>query len=193
MPATASTGDGNKKPGKGNRRTGRVRGYNGQKGGSRTIPWDKDPFILARINVGMKAWHERNSPDTCLSIVNGWIADDETQQVFPSEPSVSLPTIYRDREHGMELRQREAAASADLASKEILGQIDHAINQAWIAFHSAGAASLNRSGYISNIGSLIERKAKLLGLLSKTVTIDAEADEGPVTFTVNIGEHGPKE
>jgi hypothetical protein len=119
----------------------------------------------------MAPYLERRSAAECLTIVNAYL-----KERHPKELPISIDTLYDDRNRGLQLIKEQ---SADTVT-EHLAEYDHAIAEAWVAFRQARGSSLNRSAYISTIGALIEKKAKLDGSLRE------QASEPAATVNVLV-------
>lgn len=152
-----------------NRRTGRARGWSGQKGGAHTIPWRDDQVIVDRVEVGQKPYREKKTDRECLDYVNRWLA-----QAYPKEAPISLTTLKDDRRRALELR-REAVVNA---VAEHAADMDHLIAEAWAAYQDLDDRSLNRSALLNVVVRAVELKAKLDGSLRKDTTalVNVEGD-----------------
>ena len=140
-----------------NRRTGRTKGYAGQKGGAHQVAWCDDPVILDRIHVGLKPWLERRSPLECLEVIRAHMA-----RAHPGEPETSLRTMFEDRQRAQIL------TTGDLNSlkAEHLAEFDHVLERAWEMFEVTNQGASGRAAILGTISQTIERKAKVDGTLS---------------------------
>jgi hypothetical protein len=143
--------DGNQKPA--NRRRGKSRGFNGQKGGAHTLPWRDDPIIRDRIKAGMSPWMRRASPADCLTTVNEYL-----KLKYPDEPPISIATLYTDRAHGLELIKDQVHSSVD----EHLSEMDEALRVAWRDVEALRPGHA-RTNLLIAITTAVEKKAKLDG------------------------------
>jgi hypothetical protein len=149
---------------RGNRRSGPVKGIRNRK---TQLPWRQDSVVMERIAIGAKIWAERHSDGDALRLINQHMASK-----FTAEPAIGRSTMYEDRKHIRELwaERREDAVEEHLAS------LDHTISEAWKAFHTTRGSNLNRSAYLSTIGNLVEKKAKLDGTLVARSQVSGEAN-----------------
>lgn len=94
-PSAAST-----RRGKGNRRTGRVKGTPGRRG---QLPWRDDPFLLRRVELtGDLAYQPRSVQ---LATVNAWCKQE-------GQPPVSESTLKADLRRAAELAAERIASGA---------------------------------------------------------------------------------
>lgn len=130
-----------KGPGKGNRRTGVVRGsHSGLRRG--TLEWHQDKEILERIERGME-----------LSL--GGLSCDQVAERL----EVSVQTVWLDRKRNRELAQDKALGSLI----ETVGKLRWVQSNAEQAFLETKETSLNRSAYLNTYLSATTAEAKLLG------------------------------
>jgi hypothetical protein len=140
-----------------NKRTGRTKGFRGQKGGAHQLTWSEDPIILDRIRAGLKPWLERRAPLECLDVIHAYMAE-----AHPHEPEVSLRTMYDDRERAQTMTTRDL----DALRAEHVAELDHVVRKAWEAFELTNQGSATRAALLGTISQAIERKAKVDGTLN---------------------------
>lgn len=151
----------------GNRRTGWTRGERGRHG---TLPWREDPLILERVNLvrTLKAQGRRYSE--MLDTVNELMRTR-------GAPEVTVDTIQEDyaRVRALLAEERaEAAQVEDDARQRHIEALEEVIRQAWTAFQSASAASLNRSAYLNTIRAALETIGKFDGSLKDRIEHSGE-------------------
>ena len=139
-----------------NKRTGTTKGYRGQRGGAHQVAWQDDPVILERIRAGLKPWLERRSPLECLDVIRARMAE-----AHPTEPEVSLRTMYEDRHRASTLTMGDL----DALRAEHVAELDHVIRRAWETFDLTSRGTSGRAALLGTISQAIERKAKVDGTL----------------------------
>lgn len=132
---------------------------------------------MERLDIGAKLWAERHAESYCLQEINAHI-----QAKFPGQPPIRRATLHLDRKR---IRELWADHQGDHRAEHIAA-LDHLISAAWSAFRETKATSLNRSAYISAIGNLIEKKARLDGSLVERKHITG--DGTPVLNVTVMGD-----
>jgi hypothetical protein len=144
-------------PGRGNRRTGRARGYRGQKGGAHTLAWQKDEVIRERVTLVRRMMAEGTPQIEMLMPVN-------TIMRRHNQPDVGLGTIEKDVRRVKQLWTQDELESKDLLRQHIEG-IKQVRREGWRAFRSTPANSMNKSGLLKVIHDAELSEAKLDGSL----------------------------
>jgi hypothetical protein len=150
------------KQNRGNRRTGRARGYRGQKGGAHTVSWRDDKVCMERIRIVVyPLWLKRQPASAILPVANVLMKQ-------MNEPEIQLTTIYEDLKRCEALAREDQQAVADKVVMH-LAEYDELIRLMYdaLADKSASLSNVNRDRLYGYIAQVIERKAKLDGSLDQ--------------------------
>jgi hypothetical protein len=137
-----------------NHRTGRARGYSGQKGGSHTIAWRQDQVILARIGQ-----------------VRELRARKLTYLEIAATLEISADTVKEDLSRGIELAKDEAADALQI-HLDALNQLAREIRS---RLEATGNQSLNVGQLYGQLRQIEMDIAKLDGSLIDRQRLDVEA------------------
>lgn len=144
-------------PGRGNRRTGKSRGYRAQKGGAHTRAWREDPVIRERVTLVRRMMAEGTPRIEMLMPMNLIMKRH-------GEIEVGLATVDADIQRVKQEWTSEEDDSKDLLRQHIEG-IRQVRREGWRAFRSTPANSMNKSGLLKVIHDSELSEAKLDGSL----------------------------
>lgn len=181
------------KANRGNRRRGRARGYNGQKGGSHTLSWREDRIIGERLKFVRLMNLRRQPANEMLPVLNQLM-------VKMGEPEITLDTVYDDIKRAHILMGEEQRLIMDKQSEHI-AEIDYLIQIAYEAWHesvrkervattpdpqtgelprgAAGAGAINRDRLLATIRQAILDKARFDGSLESGARYGAAGGGAP--------------
>lgn len=134
--------------GRGNHRTGVIRR------GGRTA-WQTDPLIRERMQLHWRLWAEGRSQQEILLACNKFMAER-------GQEPITIHTVRNDRKRIMHPDKGLVLGDDELRGSHI-ETLRLVIQDAFDAFHTAPAGSLNRGSYLNTIKSTVELMAKLDG------------------------------
>jgi hypothetical protein len=154
-----------KKQNRGNRRTGRSKGYNGQKQasgrrGPAQLAWDRDPIVLERLRVVVyPMWLRRQPPVAILPVANALMKR-------LGVPEITLETIREDLKRCESMAQLDQQAVRDHVV-EHLAEYDYLIQLMHEALRNDTISAINRDRLYGYILQAVDRKSKLDGSLEQ--------------------------